>query len=193
MKIFLNLFILICFSNLAYGETETIVVGHAANFTDVAKSAINPYNKAVSHGLEFAIEQNSKAISKKNLIIKIQNFDYGTKEISALQVAKDVIASPALAVIGFYESSESLLAAPELEKSGVPLISPVASATRLFNNNSFFHPLSFSNQDMGRSLAQFASEGLHSKTALVVSAADCAYCSDLGNAFDTKAFGYYCN
>jgi len=174
--------------SLAYAsEPKVVVVGHAANFSDLSQSAINPYNKAVSNGLEFAIEQQKSKLKKKGIEIKIENFDYGNREMTAIETAKKLIASPAVAAIGFYESSQALLAAPELQKSQFPLVSPVASATRLFNIGNYVHPMSFSNHDMGATLAVVAAKNLKAKKALVIAAADCAYCSDLANAFEEKA------
>lgn len=176
-------------SSVSNAAVDTVLVGHAANFSDVSKSAINPYNKAVTNGLEAAIDHYSAQLKAKGLKIKIQNFDYGNKEILSLGAAREIVASPVVAAIGFYESGQALLAAPELQKSGVPLISPVASATRLFSVGPHFHPMSFSNQDMGFALAHMASQILKAKSALVVTAVDCAYCADLAASFESKAKG----
>ncbi len=176
-----------CWTLSASANVQTITVGHAANFSDVSTSAINPYNKSVTNGLETAIEEFDKNLKAKGLEIKIQNFDYGNKDISALAVAREIVASPVVATVGFYESGQALLAAPELEKAGVPLLSPVASATRLFTIGRYFHPMSFSNQDMGFALADLAKRKLKAKSVLVIDAVDCAYCTDLANAVESKA------
>ncbi len=171
----------------AFADVKTVLVGHAANFSDVSTSAINPYNKSVTNGLDTAVEEYGDQLKKKGLQIKIQNFDYGNKDITALGIAREIISRPVVATIGFYESGQALLAGPELEKAGVPLLSPVASATRLFTIGRFFHPMSFSNQDMGFALVDFAKRRLKAKTLLLVDAIDCAYCADLANAVEAKA------
>jgi len=179
--------ILVCTRTAFASDPKVVLIGHAANFSDVSQSAINPYNRAVTNGLEFAVEKNLDKLKAKKLEIRIQNFDYGNKETSALSTARDIIDSSVVAVIGFYESSQSLLAAPELQKARIPLISPVASATRLFQIGPYIHPMSFSNQDMGVALARLADKKVKAKNALIISAADCAYCSDLANAFEKEA------
>lgn len=175
--------------SLTANASKTLLVGHAANFSNVSRSAINPYNNSVSNGLNFAVSEYREKLKARGLEIKIQDFDYGSSEILALNVAKDVVASPAIATIGFYESGQSLLGSPVLAKAGLPLISPMSSATRLFGQDAHFHPMSFSNESMGKALANFAKKNFKAKTALVIPAADCAYCADLGGSFIDAAKG----
>ncbi|MBX9766230.1 MAG: ABC transporter substrate-binding protein [Bdellovibrionales bacterium] len=170
-------------------HSETVVIGHAANFGTVSTSAINPYNKAVSNGLELAIEDSRRLLKAKGIEIKIETFDYGTSEISSLKTARDLISSKSIAAIGFYESGQALLSAPELNKVGLPLISPVASATRLFQTGPHFYPMSFSNAEMGQALATIASKTLNAKSVLLVPAVNCAYCADLAKAFEEESRG----
>ena len=176
-----------CCLNAFASANTVVVVGHAANFSDVGTSAINPYNKAVTNGLELAIADFKKQLEQRRLEIKIEKFDYGNKEIQSLDVARKIAASPAVAAIGFYESGQALLAAPILESAGLPLISPVSSATRLFEIGPHIHHMSFSNEAMGLALTQFSHDTLKAKSALIVDAADCAYCADLANSFEKNA------
>lgn len=176
-------FVIAVSSALTSQAAEKIIVGHAANFSNVSNSVINPYNNAVTNGLNFALSEHESALRKKGLEIEVKNFDYGNSEIQALETAKKIVSSRVQAVIGFYESGQSLLGSPVLAKAHIPLISPLSSATRLFGQDPHFHPMSFSNASMGLSLAKFAAKKLHAKRALVIPAADCAYCTDLGESF----------
>lgn len=175
------------FASTAHAKLQTVVIAHAANFSNVSTSAINPYNNAVSNGLEFAVSEATAQLKAKSLEIKIQNFDYGNSEVKAISAANEIVNSSAVAAIGFYESGQSLLGSPILEKEKVALISPMSSATRLFGQSAYFHPMSFSNEKMGSILANFAKAEFKAKKVLIVTAADCAYCMDLSKAFRKTA------
>lgn len=89
-------------------------------------------------------------------------------------------------MLGYNYSSNALLAAPLHHEAKLPMLTPSATANRLGSFGRYIHMGSFSNAFMGETLARVAKSQLKASKAVVLPAANCAYCSDLAESFSTN-------
>lgn len=162
---------------------ETLQIGLASNFSEVSTGSSNPYGKYFRNGVDLAFRDYSEKLKAKNIKIEVKEFDYGTNEAQVLKVAREAEKSSVVAVIGYNYSSDALLAAPIHQENKLPVLLPSASANRLSSFGDFIHLSSFSNESMGRGLAQLAFNKLKAKRVISLPAGNCAYCNDLADSF----------
>lgn len=174
------------FSNLALAVPTIVEIGIASNFSEISSSSSNPYGNYFRQGIQLALEDNQSSLKKKNILVKLQEFDYGTSQMKVVEVAEKACKSNVALVLGYVYSSDALLAAPIHQKCKLPLFSPSATANRLADFTSYVHLGAFNNKFQGKVLAQIARGKLKAKKALIIYAEDCAYCTDLASAFETE-------
>ncbi len=161
----------------------SIEIGLAANFSEPSVSASNPYTNYFRQGIQLALQQREAELLKKKIKINVREFDYGTKPIRVLEVARAAVESSVLGVIGYGLSSQALLAAPIHQKNKLPLLSPSATADRLGTFGDYVHQACFDNSFMSKTLAKLAHKKFKAKKIAIIVAADCAYCQDLAHSF----------
>lgn len=161
----------------------TVHLGLASNFSDVSTSTSNPFGNYFRDGVALALDQAAERLKLAGIVVKTQEFDYGTEDIRAAAVANEAADSNVIAVIGYNWSSHALIAAPVHQKRRLPMISPSASVNRLSKMGDFIHTSCFSNAFMATTLAKVATARLKAKTAAIVVTSDCAYCRDLAETF----------
>ncbi len=166
-------------------EQTTVVVGLASNFSEVSTGSSNPYGGYFKDGVTLALKHSESKLRARGIRVATQEFDYGTSDIKVLEATRNAIASPAVAVLGYNYSSNALLAAPLHHESKLPMLSPSASANRLGSFGRYIHMASFSNDFMGETLARVAKSKLKASKAVILPAANCAYCSDLAESFSS--------
>lgn len=177
----------ILFLSISGQATEKIVsIGLASNFSELSTSSSNPFGGYFKSAIMLALKESEARLEKKNIKIKIEEFDYGTSDVRVLEAAKKAAESDVISVLGYNFSSHALLAAPIHQQAKLPLITPSATANRIGSLGSYVHQGCFENDFMGETLAKVASQRLKAKKAAIVVAADCAYCTDLAKAFETQ-------
>ena len=184
MKSFFIFLILVV--NNAIGATSTIHLGMASNFSELSTVSFNPYGGYFRDGINMALEQNKVKLAAKGLSIVMTEFDYGADDLNVIKAVKDAGKSGVSAVIGYSYSSNALIAAPLHVKAKLPMLSPSASANRLSSFGKYIHLGSFSNQFMAQTLAKFSVHELKAKKVIVIPAANCAYCTDLADTFESE-------
>ena len=167
----------------AVSATKDIVIGLASNFSEVSSSSSNPFGGYFRDGVTLALKDSQARLEKKGIKISFKEFDYGNSDARVLEAAKKATESDAIAVLGYNFSSHALLAAPLHQKAGLPMLTPSATANRIASLGPFVHQGCFDNAFMGETLARVAANRLKAKRAAIVVAADCAYCTDLAQAF----------
>jgi branched-chain amino acid transport system substrate-binding protein len=189
MKMILALVILIQ-ASLGFSK-ETVQVTIASNFSGLSITSFNPFGGYFKDAVELAIFDNQKLLDKAGIDLKIHTVDYGSDDIKVIEKTKEAINSKSIAVIGYNYSSSALLAAPLHSSSGLPMISPSASANRLGTFGKYVHLGSFNNRFMVQTLAKTAVKVLGKKRILILTAVNCAYCADLANSFteEIKVYG----
>jgi len=173
-------------SNFAWSAQREVVIGLASNFSEVSSSSSNPFGDYFRDGVTLAVKDAKAKLEKKGLKIVLKEFDYGVSDARVLDAAKRAGESDAIAVLGYNFSSHALLAAPVHKKAGLPMLTPSATANRIASLGSFVHQGCFDNAFMGETLAQVAAGRLKAKKAAIIVAADCAYCTDLAEAFSKE-------
>ena len=163
---------------------ETVIIGIASNFSEVASNSYNPMGNPFKNGIMLASYRLKKLYP--NLTIELKEFDYGNEDVKVLKVARDAIDSNVSVVLGYEFSSHALLAAPIHQENSLPMLTPSASADRLGKFEKFIHTGSFSNSYQAEILAKLAFRDLALKRAAIVVAADCAYCQDLAAGFSKQ-------
>lgn len=185
MKSLIALGLIICASAIA-AEPSKVVIGLASNFSEVSTGSSNPYGGYFKDGVTLALKQSESRLRGRGIQISLQEFDYGTSDIKVLEATRNAIKSPAIAVLGYNYSSNALLAAPLHHEAKLPMLTPSATANRLGSFGRYIHMASFSNAFMGETLAKVAKSKLNATKAVVLPAANCAYCSDLAESFSTQ-------
>lgn len=175
-------------NNKGNGEKtiSTVVIGLASNFSEVSTGNLNPYADHFRNGVRTALANRKKALEKKGIRIEWKEFDYGTSQTRVIEAARSAVSSDAIGVIGYNYSSQALIAAPIHQMGKLPMITPSASADRIGRMGDFIHSACFNNTFMGKVLATTASRNFSARTAGIIAAADCAYCQDLANSFETQ-------
>lgn len=179
----LALFIL---STRSFGASKVVQLGLASNFSELSTVSFNPYGGYFRNGVHLALEQRSKELTEKDIRIELKEFDYGAEDLNVIKAVKDAAKAGVVAVMGYNYSSNALIAAPLHSKLKLSMLSPSASANRLGTFGKYIHLGSFNNEYMSRVLAKFASSELKAKRFVIIPAANCAYCTDLGAAFEKE-------
>jgi branched-chain amino acid transport system substrate-binding protein len=149
------------------------------------KSQVN--GEALVNGINLYIDQINQLGGIDGKPVKLLTYDDQNKpELAkkwALEIAKN---SKVLAVIGHYNSSTSLAAAPIYKKYGIPAISGSATADELTRDNNWYFRTIFNNSDQGALLANYVSKVLNYEEANILYDED-AYGSTLATAFAQNA------
>lgn len=170
----------------ALATNTEVTIGLASNFSEVSSSSSNPFGGYFRDGVTLALEKAKPFLDKKGITIKTQEFDYGIVDAKVLEASQKAAISNVIAVLGYNFSSHALLATPIHQKYELPMLTPSATANRIGSSGSYVHQGCFDNGFMGEALARIAIQRLKAKSAAIVVAADCAYCTDLAQAFETE-------
>jgi len=177
----------ILISATTFASTQkTVQIGLASNFSEISNGSSNPYGGYFKGGVTLALEKSQAKLNKAGIVVTTKDFDYGTSDIKVLDAAKQAIASDVVAVMGYNYSSNALLAAPLHQQAKLPMLTPSATATRIGQFGRYIHMGSFDNTFMGETLARTAWTRLKARKAILLPAANCAYCSDLAEAFSKE-------
>lgn len=169
---------------------RTVKLGLASNFSEVSSNSFNPYGDYFRNGIQLALKDSQGELKKKGIQILFEEFDYGTNSVRVLEAARQAVSSSVIGVIGYEFSTHALLAAPIHQDAKLPMIAPSATADRIGEFGPFVHPGCFNNSFMGKTLAGLAKEKFKAKKAVIIVAADCAYCEDLAESFQYSFIHY---
>ncbi|MEW6055802.1 MAG: ABC transporter substrate-binding protein [Bdellovibrionota bacterium] len=165
---------------------KVISVGVATTLLEFESNSSITAGDFVRRGINVALRHYDKRLQEKNIRIALKEFDYANSDLAALEAAKRAAASDVIVVHGYDFSSHALVAAPIHQKTGLPLLSPTATADRLTNFGPYIHQVAFNNSYQAKMLARYAVKNLGVKRCLVVAAKDCAYCQDLEKSFSRE-------
>lgn len=163
-----------------------IRIGLASNFSEISSSNSNPYGDYFRKGIQLALKDSQAQLKKKNLNVVLEEFDYGTSQAKVASAVNQAVDSKVVAVLGYNLSPHALIAAPIHHSAKLPMISSSATANRLGRFGKYVHLGSFGNEFMGQTLALTSTQRLKAKRAALIVADDCAYCSDLAEAFESE-------
>ncbi len=181
MRIFIAVLFALCGESTLWAEKVTIAI--AGNFSAVVDSVNDPSINYPRKSAELALQKYSAQLKAKNIEVTFEEFDYKDDKIQTLKTAQAISKSSALAVIGYTNSSNTLLAGPILNKAGVPFLAPSATADRVDQLGRYVRRICFDDAFQGRLMAEFAWGDQKAKRIAIISVSDCAYCQSLRQNF----------
>lgn len=162
---------------------KTLTVGLAANFSAVVDTTADPTLNFPRKSAELALSEFESELKSRGIKIQFQEFDYQDDKVKTLETAQALSKSDVIAVVGYTNSSDALLAGPILNKAGIPFLAPSATAERVEDIGRFVRRICFDDAFQGRIMADFAAKDQGLKKVAIVSVSDCAYCQSLRNSF----------
>jgi branched-chain amino acid transport system substrate-binding protein len=163
----------------ASGETTTA----AAQNLDVAEIKVGEYASMTgdtstfgqeSHaGVQFAVDEINAAggidVGGKKMKVVVENQDDQSKAEEAKTIAvKFASDADVVAVIGEVASGRSKVAAPELQRAGIPMISPSSTNPEVTQVGDYIFRVCFIDPFQGYVMAKFASEELKVKKVAIL-------------------------
>jgi len=165
---------------------KKVTVALTANFSAVVDTISDPTLNYPRKAAELALEEFRSQLLAKDIDLSFQEYDYQDEKIKTLETATEIAKSDALAVIGYTNSSDALLAGPILNRAGIPFLAPSSTADRVDDLGRFVRRVCFDDSFQGRVMADFALKQQKVKRAVIISVSDCAYCQSLRRAFKEK-------
>jgi branched-chain amino acid transport system substrate-binding protein len=135
------------------------------------------------NGARLAVDQiNSKGgiFNRKIELIELDNM---TTPIGSKNAAQKAVTQKVIAVIGCSRSSNSLAAAPVLQKAKIIMISPDSTNPKVTQVGNYIFRACFLDTMQGKIMANFARNNLKSKTAVVLTNTTHSYSIDLSKFF----------
>lgn len=146
---------------------ENITIAIAAPLTNVG-AATEIAGRSMLRGAELYVKEvnNAGGIAGKRLNLKVYD-DQANPEV-AETVARKIVESKAVAVIGHYSSSTSKAAGKIYQASGIPAISGSATADSVTQGNDWYFRTVFADSFQGKFIAYYLKQVLgYSKIALI--------------------------
>lgn len=139
-------------------------------------------NEGMFSGARFAVEELNKHGGVLGEQIQLLEIDNHSHPAGSVEAARKAVQEGVALVIGPMFSSHALAAAVEMEKAGIPMIAPSATAAELTMAGDMVFRGSFTNDFQGAVLARFARKLGKSKGGLLVNLSE-TYSTTLGLAF----------
>ena len=138
----------------------------AAIFAQTGIAAVN--NAPYSQMIELAIEELNRKGGLLGRSVELILLDNKSTPLGSMSAAKKAVQLQVTAVIGAIWSSHSLAAAPVLQKSGIPMITPISTNPKVTGIGNYVFRVCFIDSFQGKAMAQFAYNELGAKTAIVL-------------------------
>lgn len=184
------------------GTTGSAQAGAATQNTNVTEIKIGEYVSETgetstfgveSHaGLQFAVDQLNAAGGidvggKKMKVVVDKQDDRSLAEEAKTIAVKFAADNDIVAVVGEVASSRSKTAAPELQRAGVPMVSPSSTNPEVTKVGDYIFRVCFIDPFQGFVCAKFATDNLKARNAAVLVDQASAYSVGLADEF-TKNF-----
>lgn len=156
-----------------------IQIGVIINNTGPVQKFDQHHQKA----LHLAIDRMNKSGGINQRLIKLVPFYSNSTSLGARSAAIQASKSNVVAVIGPPWSSHALAAAKVLQKSKIPMISPMASNPDVTKVGDYIFRATFTDTFQAEVLASFAIQDLQVKKAIVLVTPDNIYSTHLGQTF----------
>lgn len=171
-------------ANLNKLNQETITIAISAPLSN-AGEATELAAQSTVRGAELYIKETNKAGGIQGRQLKLQVYDDQGKSSIAEEVAKKIVQSKAVAVIGHYSSSMSLAAGKIYQAHRIPAISPSATADAVTQDNNWYFRTIFSDSFQGRFIANYLKKVLKYSKVVIIHGYD-AYGLGLGQTVDAS-------
>jgi branched-chain amino acid transport system substrate-binding protein len=150
-------------------NVETIKVGQYASLTGDTST----FGVESNAGLTFAVDELNAAggieVGGKKMKVEVETQDDQSKADEAKTIAvKYASDAKVVAVIGEVASSRSKTAAPELQRAGIPMISPSSTNPDVTKVGDYIFRVCFIDPFQGYVMAKFSSEDLKLKKVAIL-------------------------
>ncbi len=146
-------------------QGDEIPIGEFASMTGGTAT----FGQSSHNGVQLAIDEMNEGggVLGKKIHIYVED-DQSKPEEAKTAVLKLIKQNQVVAVLGEVASSRSLAAAPECQRSGVPMISPASTNPKVTEVGDFIFRVCFIDPFQGSTMAKFAFQSLRVKRAAVL-------------------------
>lgn len=146
---------------------EKIYIAIAVPLTN-AGEATEKAGVSMLRGAELYIDELNKAGGIQGKLLNLEVYDDQAKPEVAEEVAKKIVQSKAIAIIGHYSSGASKPAGKIYQAAGIPAISGSATADAVTEGNDWYFRTIFADSFQGRFIAHYLKKVLgYSKIGLI--------------------------
>ncbi|HUE38449.1 MAG TPA: ABC transporter substrate-binding protein [Candidatus Binatia bacterium] len=144
---------------------DEIVIGEFASLTGGTAT----FGRSSDAGVQLAVNEINAAggLLGKKLRVVVED-DQSKPEEARTAVLKLLKQDEVVAVLGEVASSRSLAAAPECQRAGVPMISPASTNPKVTAVGEYVFRVCFIDPFQGSTMAKFAADSLHAKSAAIL-------------------------
>ncbi len=153
----------------------------AAIFPQTGKA--KAYGRAALEGAHIAVEKINTSGGISGRALKLIVIDNKSSPLYARHAAQRAIEMNVSSVIGAAWSTQSLAMAPVLQKAGIPMISPTATAPEVTLVGSYIFRACYTDSFQGRLMAGFAYHSLGARSAAVLTNLSETYSQALASQF----------
>jgi len=148
-----------------HNAADEIVVGEFASLTGGTAT----FGRSSDAGVQLAVAEINAAggLLGKKLRVVVED-DQSKPEEARTAVLKLLKQDEVVAVLGEVASSRSLAAAPECQRAGVPMISPASTNPKVTAVGDHIFRVCFIDPFQGSTMAKFAADSLHAKSAAIL-------------------------
>ncbi|MGD1700566.1 ABC transporter substrate-binding protein [Dapis sp. BLCC M229] len=181
--VLLTVIAVIVTANFNRQNQENITIAVAASLTN-AGEATEKVGKSMVRGVQLYINNINKAGGIQGKQLKLQIYDDQGKVDVAEKIAREIVQSPAIAVIGHYSSSVCLATGKIYQAAGIPAISGSATADAVTAENEWYFRTIFNDTFQGKFIATYLRKVLGYSEIGIIRGYD-AYGLNLGKNIET--------
>jgi branched-chain amino acid transport system substrate-binding protein len=126
------------------------------------------YGRAVVQGAQLAADEINQAGGVRNHRIKLVVMDNQSSPLHARNAALTAVSRKVMGVVGAVWSTQTLAAAPVLQKHKIPMISPGSTAPKITQIGDYVFRTCYTDAFQGELLADFAYKAIGKRRAAVL-------------------------
>ena len=150
-------------------QREKIKIAIAAPLSKVGQTTLLG-GEAMVKGTQLYLDRLNQAGGIQGKKVELEIYDDGNDPRQATRIARKIVNSSALAVIGHYSSSTSIAAGKIYQTQGIPAITGSATADDVTQANNWYFSTIFINSDQGITIGNYINKILEQpKISLVYS------------------------
>ncbi|WP_293090334.1 ABC transporter substrate-binding protein [Okeania sp. SIO3B5] len=184
LTMFLTVMAVIVTTNLQEQNQKNITIAIAAPLSN-AGAVTERVGQSIIRGAQLCIDRVNKAGGIEGRKVQLKIYDDQGKIDVAEKVAREIVQSPAIAVIGHYSSSASLAAGKIYQAAGIPAISGSATADAVTAGNEWYFRTIFNDSFQGKFIATYLRKVLGYSEISIIRGYD-AYGLNLGKNIETS-------
>lgn len=152
-------------------------------FSKASSVCYDPYGQNLERGIRLAWEDFKKEHKKLSYDILFTKYDYDNDKIKAIEVVDEATKGGALVGMGFMCSDFAILGGKRAQENKLPIVTPTATDDEIATIGDYVTTGIYTNSVQGNILANFSYNDLAKRRTIIISAADCSYCTSLASAY----------